>query len=291
MAVLLKKNRTSIDPEISIVIGTLNRPEILLKLLKQLDQSPHSLEVLVYDQSSEESYEKIQPFFKGKKNFSLTHFKVPNTCKYLNAGWKDSKSDIVLYLDDDVSITDETLQAHIDGYSNPHIKAVAGRVINDGEKVVESNQVGKIHWFGASFSKNFSSTTAGVSDFPYGCNMSYRKSVLSALGGFDEKLSGPVFAFNEVDMGYRIAKQFKDSILFEPKALVYHHRFPSGGTRSFTMEEGRYSIEFNYGYFLGKNYSLFENIIMMIRRLPFQIIKEPQHINAIVKGFIKGKRV
>jgi len=121
--------------------------------------------------------------------------------------------------------------------------------------------------------------------------MSFRKEILKDLGGFDEKLSPPIYAFNEIDLGYRINKQWKNSILFLPEALVYHHQFKRGGTRNnFTQNDIFYSNQFNYGYFLGKNFSLLQNIICFIRRLPYQLVKEPKAILPILKGFIYGKQ-
>jgi GT2 family glycosyltransferase len=190
-----------------------------------------------------------------------------------------------------VTLTEKTITAHIDAYKDLTIKGVAGRVINDGETISNDSRVGKIFWFGAAFKKNFSSETKTYADFPYGCNMSFRKEVLKEMGGFDKKLSPPIYAFNEVDLGYRINKQWKNSILFTPEALVYHHQHKRGGTRNdFIVKEVFQSNQFNYGYFLGKNFSLLENIICFIRRSLYQIMKEPAAIPSILNGLLYAKK-
>jgi len=283
----------SANPQITVVTGTLNRPQVVIQLITQLVEVSKKIQmqVIVVDQSLEEQFSLLKDQFPQLKDFELVHFQKPNTCKYLNYGCKNAKAPIVLYLDDDVTITDNTIQAHIDTYSDLHIKAVAGRVINDGEKTSIDDKVGKIMWFGAAFTKNFTYEKGSYVDYPYGCNMSYRKQILDELGGFDEILSPPIYAFNEVDMGRRISKKWKNSIAFVPDALVYHHQYKRGGTRNdFDMQEVIRSNNFNYGYFLGKNFSIFENIVCLIRRLPYQIIKEPQAIPQIVKGFLYGKK-
>lgn len=280
-------------PEITIVIGTLNRPNIVMSLIGQLVEKAKKikLEVIVVDQSTSENYNELTKKFPKQINFKLTHFNKPNTVKYLNYGWKNAKASIVLYFDDDITFTENTIQAHLEAYENLSINGVSGRVINDGEKISQNQSVGKIKWFGAMFSKNFSYDKKALVDFPYGCNMSFRKQALNDLGGFDEKLSPPIYAFNEVDLGYRINKRWKNSILFSPEALVYHHQYKKGGTRNdFTVEDIFRSNQFNYGYFLGKNFSLFENIICFLRRLPYQLIKEPGAILHIIRGFIYGKK-
>lgn len=286
--------KTASDPQITVVIGTLNRPNVVISLIDQLveESKKIQLEVIIIDQSTPDNYKELTKKFPKQINFELTHFDKPNTVKYLNYGWKQAKASIVLFLDDDVTLTEGVIKAHIEAYEDLSVKGVAGRVINDGEKILEDSSVGKISWFGAMFTKNFSYEKKAFVDFPYGCNMSFRKQTLKDLGGFDEKLSPPIYAFNEVDLGYRINKRWKNSILFSPRALVYHHQYKRGGTRNDFLDKDIFcSNQFNYGYFLGKNFSLFENIIYFLRRLPYQLIKEPKAILHILKGFIYGKRM
>lgn len=279
--------------EITIVIGTLNRPSVLMDLIYQLTEESKKIvpEVIVVDQSTRENYKTLKEKIPNKENFKLIHFDKPNTVKYLNYGWTHSRSQIVLFLDDDVTLTEKTIKAHIEAYKDPAIKGVAGRVVNDGEKTTDDSRVGKIFWFGALFTKNFTFQKQAFVDFPYGCNMSFRKQALKEVGGFDEKLSPPIYAYNEIDLGYRINKKWKNSILFSPEALVYHHQYARGGTRNdFEIKKVTDGNNYNYGYFLGKNFSVFENIICFARRSLYQIVREPFAIPAIMKGFLKGKK-
>ncbi|MFH0772914.1 MAG: glycosyltransferase [bacterium] len=284
---------TASGPSITIVVGTLNRPQVVLRLIEQLIGASKKtpLEVLVIDQSLAKDYFLLQRQFPQMDQFVLIHFDKPNTCKYLNYGWMHAKAPIVLYLDDDVTITENTIPAHINAYDNGTIHVVAGRVINDGEKITLDNRVGKVQWYGAGFTKNFSYEKNTYVDFPYGCNMSFRKQTLKEMKGFDEKLIPPIYAFNEVDLGYRISKRRKNSILFASGALVYHHQYKGGGTRNdFDRKEIVRSNNFNYGYFLGKNFSRWENIICLLRRLPYQIMREPSAIFSIIRGLHAGEK-
>lgn len=278
---------------ITVVIGTLNRPQVALQLIEQLmsvsKKTP--IEVFLIDQSSPDQYSLLKVQFPALPQFHLIHFDTPHTCKYLNYGWQHATSNLILYLDDDVSITEKTIEAHRAAYADKNILGVAGRVINDGEKSTTDDKVGKVLWNGAMFAKNFSYTKSSFVDFPYGCNMSFRKQTLADMGGFDEKLSPPIYSFNEVDLGYRISKKWKNSLIFSPDALVYHHQYKRGGTRNdFEIKEVTRSNNFNYGYFLGKNFSWRENVICFLRRLPYQLVKEPSVIPDIIKGFQYGKK-
>jgi len=290
MAILQKKINL---PVISIVIGTFNRPATINLLLKQLilESKKINFEVIVYDQSDKKNYQKLSAIFPKNTCFKLIRLDHPNTCQYLNLGWKNARGAIVLYLDDDVQITKETIPAHINAYTNQKTMAVAGRVINAKEKINHSDRIGRVYFFGAIIEKNFSSEKKAFVDFPYGCNMSFRKSILEKIDGFDEKLAPPIYSFNEVDLGIRVSKKWPNSIIFEPKALVYHKRYASGGTRSYKQSEIKASTDFNYGYFLGKNFSLAENLLCLLRRIFFQLANDPKAIPHILKGFFYAKQV
>lgn len=276
-------------PKITVVIGTFNRLRVVNTLINQL-KNISDIEVLVFDQSDEKNYQLLKRSFPKKSNFKLYHLDKPSGVQFLNLGWQKAQAPIVLYFDDDVEITEKTISAHLRAYKDFNVKVVAGRVINDNEEVKERETlVGKIQWFGAVIHKNFSSKINAFSDFPYGCNMSYRKEALAEIGGFDQDLRPPVQSYNEVDIGYRINKRWPGSLLFEPDALVYHHRYPSGGVRSYDSKTLAASNTFNYGYFIGKNFSVIENSVWFLRRFPYQILKEPQAIAPIIKGFVYSK--
>ena len=277
--------------QLTVVIGTLNRPKIVSQLLKQLVNESRQLlfEVLVFDQSNSQNYRKLKNDFPSQTNFRLFHLDTPNTCHYLNLGWQKSQAPVVLYLDDDVILTSHTLSGHLKAYDNKQVKGVAGRVINQPETTEPGRGVGKISFFGALIVKRFFDQTKQWVDFPYGCNMSFRTDVLKELGGFDEKLKPPIYAYNEVDLGVRLNQRFPKSLIFEPKALVTHLRHFLGGTRTYDQGAINKSSQHNYGYFLAKNYSWHQNLIALARRLAFQIIKEPFQIPAIFSGFLLGK--
>jgi len=288
-----EQKESHINPRVTIVIGTLNRPSIVSALIAEIETISIKipLELLVIDQSNQANFQKLQKLFPKKTHFKLVHFEQANTCKYLNYGFRHATAPIVLYLDDDVSITEKTVKTHLKAYDDKTIYAVAGRVINDGEKVSSDNQVGKIRWYGAVITKNFSYEKQTFVDFPYGCNMSFRKSILKEMEGFDERLSPPIYAYNEVDIGYRISHKYNNSFIFLPDALVYHHKHNGGGTRNnFSEKEVFQSTQFNYGYFLGKNFNVFENVVCSARRLVYQVVKEPRAFTSILKGYLFAKK-
>ncbi len=288
-----KSTKTAEEPEVTIIIGTLNRPHVALSLINQIVMNTGgiSVEIILIDQSTEENFKTLESSLQNIPNAKLIHFRTANTPKYLNYGWKNAQAPIVLYLDDDTSITPETIKKHLQAFNNSDIHGVAGRVINDGERVTNNAPIGKITWYGAQFDANFSAQHEDFVDYPYGCNMSFRKNSLRELEGFDEKLMSPIYAYNEVDLGSRLNKKWPKGLIFQPRALVYHHRYQKGGTRNnFSPSEVYSSTQWNYGYYLGKNYSFFENFLCLSRRVIFQLTNEPGAIPHIIRGLVAGKK-
>ncbi|PJC30172.1 hypothetical protein CO051_07095, partial [Candidatus Roizmanbacteria bacterium CG_4_9_14_0_2_um_filter_39_13] len=121
-----KQKESLKNPLITIVIGTLNRPSIVSSLIAEIEtiSSKIPLELLVIDQSNRVNFQNLQKLFPKKAHFKLVHFEQTNTCKYLNYGFRHAIAPIVLYLDDDVSITEKTVKTHLKAYDDKTIYAV-----------------------------------------------------------------------------------------------------------------------------------------------------------------------
>ena len=247
---------------VSVVIVTYFRPKLVDKLTSQIKKYNPDSEIVVIDQSN----------------------KKPNLCAGRNEGLKKASREIVIYFDDDVEITKDTINFHIREYQDPKVVGVAGRVINDGEVVPKETEVvvGRANKLLTKFDKNFWSTKRQFVQYPYGCNMSFLKSVLIKAGGFDEKIPSPATAFDEIDMALRIEKL--GEILFSPKAIVYHHRALSGGTRENNNLRKKQYYQ-SYGRLIRKHVGFPLSVISLII-LKLRIIKEaPETLFSFLKGY------
>lgn len=254
----------------SVVIVTYNRPGLALGLVKQIRSFDLNIEIIVVDQAPKDTNQETDFTTLKSKYFVL---KSPNLCQARNLGINKSGGDIVIFFDDDVEITTETIPAHLSSYQNHEVLGVAGRVINDDETVPEKTDVitGAITGNNTVFIKNFWGTKEQYVSYPYGCNMSFRKSALEKVNGFDEKLLPPLCSFEEIDIATRVVNS-GGKIIFSPQALVYHHRAVSGGARM--TESVRHKYYYNsFGRYLAKNLhnSLF---ISSVFRGSLRIIKE-----------------
>jgi len=242
--------------KVSIVIPTYKRPGLAESLKKKILGYEPDVEVVIIDQSDSET---------------------PNTAAAKNLGLRQSSGEIIIFFDDDVEITTDTIRSHLLEYEDQSVVGVAGRVINDGEEIATDNlPVGKVDSFLTRFDKNFTSTKKQTVSFVYGCNMSFKKNVLLSVMGFDEKLPPPLSAFEEIDLSFKVAKL--GIITFSPMALVYHHRAISGGTR--LDERTRNKLYYkSYGRILIGHvpfpfvlYSLLAITVRIIKEAPYSLI-------------------
>lgn len=216
----------------SIVIPTLNRSQSLQKTVEShLKAAPfdHDIEIIIIDQS-----ESSPPLsFPFPARIPIIHKSVPfrGTTRARNEGIRIATGDIIIFTDDDVTVWDGFIDAHLAPYSDGSIWGVSGCVLPEGGIKTPAcsltpRQVSMLN------------TTHGLRhdvdffyDVPwaYGCNMSFRKSILLQLRGFDEGFHG-VGLGEENEFCHRLIAG-GGRIRYSPDACVTHHMAPAGGSR------------------------------------------------------------
>ncbi|MCR4329315.1 MAG: glycosyltransferase [Candidatus Roizmanbacteria bacterium] len=249
-------------PPLSIIIATYGRGKDAYVLAQKCINAVPNCEVIIVEQPVGDSYSLLE---KSSENVCIVHQEKANLPAARNRGVRLAKSNIVLFLDDDVQISKQALQAHIDAYKKDNkLGGVAGRVLNENDpKDSPIAPVGTANNSGTIFHQNFYSTKKQNVQFVYGCNMSFKKTAIEKAGYFDEKFP-PLF--EEIDLSARISKN--SPILFEPEALAIHLKKQTGGVRQdsskvFTMY---YQA---YGRFVKKHVSyvlLFYTVPVVIMR-------------------------
>jgi GT2 family glycosyltransferase len=146
-----------------------------------------------------------------------------------------ASGDVVLFIDDDVVPDSRLIEAHRANYatSNPDgpWDAVAGGVDQFSFPMAPSTvaQVGRYDRWTGALRTGFNARVRGPVDFAQGCNMSFRREVLCAAGGFDTGFLGNAYFF-ETEACLRVTRR-GGRMVFDPTARLQHLQSPVGGAR------------------------------------------------------------
>lgn len=229
-------------PSLTIAICSKDRTDNLRRCLDSLDslRMPASApgfrpEVLVVDNAP--SDDRTRELVSTKPHVRYVLEPRPGLDFARNRALQCASGEIIAYLDDDVTVDAGWLEGLCEAWAeNPDAAAFTGLVLpyelNSEAQILFEARGG----FGRGFEKlrhlprdaddtgSLSPFGAGV--FGAGCNMAFRRSVLLALGGFDEALDTgpPLPGGGDLDAFYRVVRA-GNVLAYEPRYLVFHqHR-------------------------------------------------------------------
>jgi GT2 family glycosyltransferase len=153
-----------------------------------------------------------------------------------NIGLRAARGDIVVFIDADCVAEPDWLARLTAPYADPNVTVVGGAVTFEAEN----------YWTLADNLSTFHEFLVGTAPGPRqllaSLNLSARREVLLAVGGFDERY--PRAAGEDADLSYRL-RAAGHTLLFEPRAVVHHRptrRTPIALLRH-AANFGRYSVK------------------------------------------------
>jgi len=217
-------------PKISVVIPTYGRDKVLLDTVRDVLKQDFDFELLVVDQTPKHDAE-TQHFLDELTDPRVRYFLVgpPSLPAARNFALAKAKSNIVLYIDDDVILEPDFIKYHYMAFQrDSQIVAVAGRVINQTNTQRETKTPLSFDRYGMG-SSTFNCTVSQYgSSFPGG-NVSVRRAATVAAGGFDPSHQGSAVR-EESDAAWRLTRA-GGKIYYEARASLLHLAAPSGGSR------------------------------------------------------------
>lgn len=216
---------------ISVIICTFNREHYISEVLESVSRtSIKDFEVILIDNNSTDSTkEKVSSFEKRHPDFPLRVFteNKQGLSWARNRGIKESKGDILAFIDDDATVKPDFLENLAEEMDkHPQAQAFGGRII----AVFDDCPSPK--WL-CRFSMGWVSTLDMGKDvrafrgrkFPIGANMGFRREVLHRCGEFNPMLGRNkrnLMGGEEKDLFNRV-KAAGYSILYFPDVVVEHH--------------------------------------------------------------------
>src|SRR5262249_6573654 len=142
-----------------------------------------------------------------------------------NTGIAAATREIVAFLDDDAVADPTWLDELCQPYQRAEIAVVGGRVVPRWDDQRAS-------WFPPEFDWVIGCTYAGHPDEGavrnvIGANMSFRRSVLERVGGFDDavgRIASHPSGCEETELCIRVGQQLPGAVIWYAPAAVVHHR-------------------------------------------------------------------
>jgi GT2 family glycosyltransferase len=217
---------------IAVVVPTYRRPGPLIDCVRSLVAGSRQPDEIIVvgredDTPTKEALVQAQEMCAGKSALRMGWVTQPGHVPPVEKGLALASSDIVAFVDDDVTVTPDWLRHLLAPFSDPSVGVVGGRVITPACQPPRlKGRPGCISWYG----KHWGNVAWLPGESPIEVqgamegNCAWRRELLASLK-FD-----PVLNFDDASMyGLDLCLQAASSgyrVLYEPRALVYHHAAP-----------------------------------------------------------------
>ena len=235
------------NPILSFIICTYNRAGYLGDSLATLLESAggNKVEIVVIDNNSSDNTKGVCDTFASSINDpSVTFRYARETCQGLsyarNRGVVESTAPILIFLDDDITVPKNFVQAWLDFFSEcPHAKAAGGKIrvqFDDPRPDWMSSYLLPLlghHDLGDTIKPY------PTSHFPFGGNMAFKREVFSTFGVFNTELGriGKDLKASEEKEFFRRLQDRQTDIYYVPDAMLYHRVNKSRLTKEYIRRQ------------------------------------------------------
>ncbi|MGB3135291.1 MAG: hormogonium polysaccharide biosynthesis glycosyltransferase HpsN [Nodosilinea sp.] len=273
-------------PTIAVIVPTYQREEVLCNALRSaLAQDYPAYSVMVVDQTQAHQPTTQRQLETWAKAGEITWYPVPwaSLPAARNFGIERSRSDVVLFIDDDVVLPPGYLCAHARTFvERPDVGAVAGRVFDRMKLAEQDFEIDYlpaeamnpgIAWY---YLDLVHTTQPQRVLTARGCNMSFRRELFDKHGlRFDERFYGSAVR-EESDFCLHV-RQTGYIIWYNPAAHLVHLGEETGGCHGVETRSLSYQMNFDQNHFLLalKNLTLRQNLRLYGRLFDCHVLGHP----------------
>ena len=228
------------NPELSVIICTYNRADLLNNVLDNLSEQKFEdkaflWELVLVDNNSLDGTKEVVRELQRNAHFPIRYvFEQRQGKSYaLNAGIEAAQSDQLAFTDDDVVIAPDWLAAVRKAFNDyPSFNCFGGKVLpilqtELPEWITDSDE--KYKFQGGPLVRHDRGEAIREYDaamyVPIGANMFIRKTLIKKYGGFSTALGylgkEALICGEDSEIMFRF-KEFGESILYYPEALIFH---------------------------------------------------------------------
>lgn len=216
-------------PEVSIVIGTLDRCEMLERAIRSiLDQAVDAsrYEIVVVDNgSTDRTREVVAEIQRHAPQVRYVQEPQLGLSRARNRGIAEGRADIIGFFDDDGTAEPGWLATMLEVFRRePDTDALGGKIRVAWPANQPSWMPMELQGYYAGCDYGPTPRVLAYPDYPYGPNMMIRRPLLQSIGGFNAAV-GPqgrnIMSAGEQDLFQRLY-QHPIKVLYEPAAVVRH---------------------------------------------------------------------
>ena len=213
---------------ITVAIPTYNREQVLINTVQHvLAQGRPADEILVVDQTPEHEASVARQLSRWHTDGSIRWLKQKeaNLSAARNRALLEATSDIVIFLDDDVVLSQNFIRAHEESFTDGRAKLVAGQIVSIDRPV----HTGEIDDFELGFPLSHD-RSAWIKNMGGG-NFSVYRELAIEVGGFDQRFYRVAYR-EDSDFLFRFCMHYSCLAKYSPEASVVHLAAWSGGCES-----------------------------------------------------------
>ena len=219
---------------ISIAIPTYGRDQDLTDTIASILELKFGAdELLVVDQTPNHdavTQQRLQQWDDGEK-IRWIRLEKPSITRSMNHALRQAKSDLVLFLDDDIRPRSEFVAEHKKTHQNePELWATVGQVLQPWQEPTDLQAPREARGLRTNEDFPFHSIRSIDVQNVMAGNLCVNRQRALSIGGFDENFVGAAFRF-ETEFARRIVKA-GGTIRFLGNAGIDHLRVERGGTRT-----------------------------------------------------------
>jgi GT2 family glycosyltransferase len=190
--------------DLSVVIPTHRRPAKLRRAIDRLQRQldPPEFELIVVANAGDDGAPVNMAVGEPTVRTRLCQAAVAGVSAARNLGWQEARSELVLFLGDDILATPTLLREHL-SWHRDHPESTVG-VLGHVRWADEIKVTPFMRWLEQGLQFDYPSIK-GIDAGPgrlYTANVSLKRSMLERVGGFDEELP---FLYEDIELGYRLS--------------------------------------------------------------------------------------
>jgi glycosyltransferase involved in cell wall biosynthesis len=224
------------SPKASVIIPTYRRRGLLRNAVASLaaQQTGHAFEIIVVNDAPDEDLSFLPAEFAGLDLKVLCPEHNVGRALARNIGVRNSQGEIIIFLDDDMTVMPGFIEAHVRVHTEPNL-AVIGNI--------ESAPEYAHHPLAKYVERQGAKKRKDMSELPARCfrtgNGSLARELFSEVGMFDESFS----TYGEdLDLAMRL-EDHKARFIFAREAVSYNHHPPDLNDMLAKLREwGRYTM-------------------------------------------------